>query len=187
MTDGIPVVYYGLEQAFTGGSDPANREALWPSKYTNTTAVEMITKLNKLRNWMIATDEKQSAQRKRIEGRYEWQDRFYRQQKRVHGDSKQGRYHGMHWGDTGDILRRDGTPQDLGFINSTAEIVGASEKVMGIVRGSVIGVVTNIGSPVRHLSDLFFHSFHALTTVLNPATEPELSRAHSLRSQYCNH
>jgi hypothetical protein len=149
MTDGIPVVYYGLEQAFTGGSDPANREALWPSGYPNTTAVEMITKLNKLRNWMITTDEKQANQRKRTEGGYEWQEKFYRQQRRVHGDSKQGKYHRMHWRDQGVPLRRDGTPQHLGFVNSTAEIVGASEKVMGIVRGSVIGVVTNIGSPVR--------------------------------------
>jgi len=155
MTDGIPIVYYGLEQAFTGGSDPANREALWPSGYSNTTAVEMITKLNKLRNWMIKTDEKQSSQRKRTEGEYEWQDKFYRQQRRVHGDSKRGTYHRTHWRDQGDALRRDDTSQGLGFIGSTAEIVGASEKVMGIVRGSVIGVVTNIGSPVRHLFGLF--------------------------------
>ena len=33
VTDGIPYVYYGSEQGFTGGSDPLNREALWTSKY----------------------------------------------------------------------------------------------------------------------------------------------------------
>jgi hypothetical protein len=187
MTDGIPIVYYGLEQAFTGGADPANREALWPSGYPNTTAVEMITKLNKLRNWMINTDEKQANQRKRTQGEYEWQNKFYRQQRWVHGDSRRGKSHRMHWRDYGDVSRRDGASQHLGFINSTAEIVGASDKVMGIVRGSVIGVVTNIGSPVRHPFDLFFLSFHALTTILNPATELEFPRTHSLRSQYGNH
>ena len=27
---GIPVIYYGTEQGFTGGHDPENRESLWP-------------------------------------------------------------------------------------------------------------------------------------------------------------
>ena len=31
--DGIPTVYYGTEQAFEGGNDPANREPLWWSGY----------------------------------------------------------------------------------------------------------------------------------------------------------
>ncbi|MCP4810597.1 MAG: alpha-amylase [Proteobacteria bacterium] len=31
--DGIPCVYYGTEQAFEGGNDPANREPLWWSGY----------------------------------------------------------------------------------------------------------------------------------------------------------
>jgi glycosidase len=31
--DGIPCVYYGTEQGFSGGNDPANREDLWPSGY----------------------------------------------------------------------------------------------------------------------------------------------------------
>ena len=31
--DGIPCVYYGTEQAFSGGNDPANREDLWKSGY----------------------------------------------------------------------------------------------------------------------------------------------------------
>lgn len=29
LTDGIPIVYYGDEQYFSGGNDPANREPLW--------------------------------------------------------------------------------------------------------------------------------------------------------------
>ncbi|KAI0798144.1 glycoside hydrolase family 13 protein [Abortiporus biennis] len=31
--DGIPILYYGQEQGYTGGADPANREALWLSGY----------------------------------------------------------------------------------------------------------------------------------------------------------
>lgn len=31
--DGIPCVYYGTEQGFRGGNDPANREDLWQSGY----------------------------------------------------------------------------------------------------------------------------------------------------------
>eukprot|EP00992_Anisonema_acinus_P007147 TRINITY_DN2796_c0_g1_i1.p1 TRINITY_DN2796_c0_g1~~TRINITY_DN2796_c0_g1_i1.p1 ORF type:complete len:460 (-),score=90.44 TRINITY_DN2796_c0_g1_i1:63-1442(-) len=30
---GIPIVYYGTEQEFSGGNDPANREPLWTSHY----------------------------------------------------------------------------------------------------------------------------------------------------------
>lgn len=43
MGDGIPVYYYGSEQGFNGGSDPANREALWPSGYDTTTDLYKFT------------------------------------------------------------------------------------------------------------------------------------------------
>ncbi|EKM52807.1 glycoside hydrolase family 13 protein [Phanerochaete carnosa HHB-10118-sp] len=33
VQDGIPIMYYGQEQGYTGGADPANREALWLSGY----------------------------------------------------------------------------------------------------------------------------------------------------------
>ncbi|KAI0338565.1 glycoside hydrolase family 13 protein [Trametopsis cervina] len=33
VSDGIPILYYGQEQGYTGGADPANREALWLSGY----------------------------------------------------------------------------------------------------------------------------------------------------------
>ncbi|TFK84800.1 glycoside hydrolase family 13 protein [Polyporus arcularius HHB13444] len=33
VQDGIPILYYGQEQGYTGGADPANREALWYSGY----------------------------------------------------------------------------------------------------------------------------------------------------------
>ncbi len=34
--DGIPCIYYGTEQGFRGGNDPANREDLWLSGYDRT-------------------------------------------------------------------------------------------------------------------------------------------------------
>ncbi|KAI0689018.1 glycoside hydrolase family 13 protein [Cytidiella melzeri] len=34
VADGVPILYYGQEQGYTGGADPANREALWLSGYT---------------------------------------------------------------------------------------------------------------------------------------------------------
>ena len=36
--DGIPCVYYGTEQQFTGGNDPSNREDLWRTGYSKTNA-----------------------------------------------------------------------------------------------------------------------------------------------------
>lgn len=66
MSDGIPVVYYGLEQSFAGAADPVssplsisrnyvltgptqmNREPLWPSGYQNTSAYQFVTALNKV-------------------------------------------------------------------------------------------------------------------------------------------
>ncbi|KAF9653890.1 alpha-amylase [Thelephora ganbajun] len=57
MSDGIPVVYYGQEQSFSGAADPMNREPLWPSGYKNTTTYQLITTLNKLRNFMIKSSD----------------------------------------------------------------------------------------------------------------------------------
>jgi len=31
MSQGIPIIYYGTEQGYRGGPDPANREVLWPN------------------------------------------------------------------------------------------------------------------------------------------------------------
>lgn len=33
LSTGIPIVYYGTEALFAGGSDPANREPLWPTGF----------------------------------------------------------------------------------------------------------------------------------------------------------
>jgi len=55
LSEGIPIVYYGQEQGFSGNADPYNREPLWPSNYTNTTSYQLMTTLNQLRNFMINT------------------------------------------------------------------------------------------------------------------------------------
>ncbi|KAJ7349293.1 glycoside hydrolase family 13 protein [Mycena albidolilacea] len=55
LTEGIPIVYYGQEQGFSGAADPYNREPLWPSNYTNTTSYQLMTTLNQLRTYMINT------------------------------------------------------------------------------------------------------------------------------------
>jgi alpha-amylase len=47
---GIPCVYYGTEQEFAGGNDPANREDLWPSGFkTDNPTFQWIQKLTGLR------------------------------------------------------------------------------------------------------------------------------------------
>ncbi|KAJ3737415.1 glycoside hydrolase family 13 protein [Lentinula guzmanii] len=53
MTDGIPIVYYGQEQYFSGAGDPLNREPLWPSNYTKTDAYKFIQMLNQFRNYLV--------------------------------------------------------------------------------------------------------------------------------------
>jgi len=154
MNDGIPIVYYGLEQGFSGGSDPANREALWPSNYTNTTAVQYIAKLNQLRSWMIESDSTASGSAdKSTDDSYMGQahEKLFRVRSERDQGSPVGRERIFRIGE--DIIRRDGST-DTGFINSPAVVAGATQQVMAIVRGSVIGVVTNIGSPVRQI---FYH------------------------------
>ncbi len=47
--DGIPCIYYGTEQQFSGGNDPANREDLWPHYDTNSQTFQWISRLNKIR------------------------------------------------------------------------------------------------------------------------------------------
>lgn len=55
MTEGIPVVYYGTEQGFTGSADPDNREPLWPSAYsTSSMAYRTIASLNQFRNYLVS-------------------------------------------------------------------------------------------------------------------------------------
>jgi len=47
---GLPVIYYGTEQGFSGGNDPANREDLWLSGYrTNGEIFQWTATLNEIR------------------------------------------------------------------------------------------------------------------------------------------
>lgn len=48
--EGLPVLYYGTEQGFTGANDPANREPLWPTSYaTDGELFQWIAALNDVR------------------------------------------------------------------------------------------------------------------------------------------
>ena len=54
LADGIPIIYQGQEQGFSGGSDPNNREALWTASYsTNGPLYGFIASLNQIRNQEI--------------------------------------------------------------------------------------------------------------------------------------
>lgn len=58
LMDGIPAVYQGQEQHFSGGSDPDNRQGLWTSGYS--TDAELYTwfaLLNRIRSLAIAQDQ----------------------------------------------------------------------------------------------------------------------------------
>jgi len=46
---GIPITYYGSEQAFNGGGDPYNREPLWNSGYARTDIVDFLKTINQAR------------------------------------------------------------------------------------------------------------------------------------------
>ena len=41
ILQGIPIIYYGTEQAFHGGGDPLNRESLWPHGKANTSLYQV--------------------------------------------------------------------------------------------------------------------------------------------------
>lgn len=57
FSDGIPIVYAGQEQHYSGGHDPANREAVWLSGYSTTADLyQHIATTNKIRKLAIAAD-----------------------------------------------------------------------------------------------------------------------------------
>lgn len=178
MNDGIPIVYYGLEQGFSGGADPANREALWPSNYTNTTTVQYITKLNKLRKWLIGSRPAMSSSSSQVDrsidenAMFQSDEKLYRRQQSDDGPS----YEKVFNNDSDNVIRRD-EGDDSDFINSPAIVAGATQQAMAIVRGSVIGVVTNIGSPV---SIFYYIILHLLMLIYSKASKYELSRAYSV-------
>lgn len=52
LARGIPIVYYGTEQAFAGGADPATREDLWRSNFdTSADLYQAISRLSKARTF----------------------------------------------------------------------------------------------------------------------------------------
>ncbi|GBE87192.1 Alpha-amylase A type-3 [Sparassis crispa] len=58
VQDGIPILYYGQEQGYTGGADPANREALWLSGYVedNKPLLTHVKTLNAVRKMAAAAN-----------------------------------------------------------------------------------------------------------------------------------
>ena len=46
---GIPFFYYGDEQGFSGGNDPANRESLWNAMDTDSDLYKYVATVNKAR------------------------------------------------------------------------------------------------------------------------------------------
>lgn len=54
LADGVPIIYQGQEQHYSGGNDPYNREALWASGYaTKSTLYGFIGSVNQIRNYEI--------------------------------------------------------------------------------------------------------------------------------------
>jgi alpha-amylase len=57
LADGIPIIYEGQEQHYSGGAAPASREAIWLSSYNKTAALyTWIASLNQIRNEAIFRD-----------------------------------------------------------------------------------------------------------------------------------
>jgi len=113
MSDGIPVVYYGQEQYFSGDADPFNREALWPSNYGKTDAYKLMSTLNQFRNFLVNTTD---------------------------------------------------------WVKQETKILTTSPYGLAIMKGPVISVVTNIGSPPTNNTHIAvrtpYASSSALTNIL---------------------
>ncbi|KAK2788739.1 hypothetical protein FQN52_006495 [Onygenales sp. PD_12] len=57
LADGIPIIYAGQEQHFSGGQDPDNREAVWLSGFdTTATLYTHIAALNKIRSFAAKSE-----------------------------------------------------------------------------------------------------------------------------------
>jgi alpha-amylase len=58
LSDGIPMIYAGQEQHYSGGSDPYNREATWLSGYsTESELYKLVAASNAIRTHAIGQDE----------------------------------------------------------------------------------------------------------------------------------
>lgn len=57
LMDGIPIIYEGQEQHYSGGNLPESREAVWLSGYdTSAELYSWIANLNAIRSWAISKD-----------------------------------------------------------------------------------------------------------------------------------
>ncbi|KAL9132427.1 MAG: hypothetical protein Q9175_006399 [Cornicularia normoerica] len=57
LNDGIPIIYAGEEQYYSGGSPPADRETTWTSGYnTSSTYYQLVQKINQFRTCAIGND-----------------------------------------------------------------------------------------------------------------------------------
>jgi len=57
LSDGMPIIYQGQEQHFSGGKDPLDREALWTSGYSTSSSVyDIIAYVNQIRNHVLSVD-----------------------------------------------------------------------------------------------------------------------------------
>jgi alpha-amylase len=57
LSDGIPIIYAGQEQHYSGGSVPYNREATWLSGFdTSAELYQWIAQINQIRNYAIQWD-----------------------------------------------------------------------------------------------------------------------------------
>ncbi|PPQ74193.1 hypothetical protein CVT26_004490 [Gymnopilus dilepis] len=109
MSDGIPIMYYGQEQYFSGNADPMNREPLWPSKYAETDAYKLVTTLNKFRNFLVNTTD---------------------------------------------------------WVKQDAQILTSSPYGIGIMKGPVISILTNIGSPPQNGTHIAVKTPYPASTAL---------------------
>jgi len=109
MSDGIPVVYYGQEQYFSGNADPLNREPLWPSQYQQTDAYKLMTTLNQFRNFLVNT---------------------------------------------------------TNWATQEAQILTSSPQGLAIMKGPVVSIVTNIGSPPQNNTHIAAKSPYPSSTAL---------------------
>ncbi|KAF9052781.1 alpha-amylase [Panaeolus papilionaceus] len=113
MSDGIPVVYYGQEQSFSGVGDPYNREPLWPSQYAQSDAYKLTTLLNQFRNFLVNTTD---------------------------------------------------------WVTQSAELLTSSPYGVAIMKGPVITIVTNIGSPPQNVHIAASTPYPPSTALINIIT-----------------
>ncbi|KIY43712.1 glycoside hydrolase family 13 protein [Fistulina hepatica ATCC 64428] len=109
MSDGIPIMYYGQEQYFSGGGDPYNREPLWESGVSGTAAIICVTHITQVRNYLVDNTD------------WVWQE---------------------------------------------TEVLTTSEYGIAIMKGDVISILTNIGSPPQNGTHISVRSPYPVNSVL---------------------